>query len=48
MPQTITRGYKAMVADAKKAIEEIEAQDAVKLAGSSAVVLVDLRDPKGH
>ena len=46
MPQTITRGYKAMVADAKKAIEEIEAQDAVKLAGSSAVVLVDLRDPR--
>ena len=46
MPQTITRGYKAMVADAKKAIEEIEAQDAVKLAGSSDVVLVDLRDPR--
>jgi rhodanese-related sulfurtransferase len=46
MPQTITRGYKAMVADAKRAIEEIEAQDAVKLAGSSAVVLVDLRDPR--
>jgi rhodanese-related sulfurtransferase len=46
MPQTITRGYKAMVADAKKAIEEIEAQDAVTLAGNRDVVLVDLRDPR--
>jgi rhodanese-related sulfurtransferase len=46
MPQTITRGYKAMVTDAKRAIEEIEAQDAVKLAGRSDVVLVDLRDPR--
>jgi rhodanese-related sulfurtransferase len=35
-----------MVADAKKAIEEIEAQDAVELAGDNGVVLVDLRDPR--
>jgi len=46
MPQTITRGTKAMLADAKKAIEEIEARDAVKLAGADDVVLVDLRDPR--
>lgn len=46
MPQTITRGTKAMLADAKKAIEEIEAGDAVQLAGRDDVVLVDLRDPR--
>ena len=46
MPQTITRGTKAMLADAKKAIEEIEARDAVKLVGADDVVLVDLRDPR--
>lgn len=46
MPQTIIRGYKAMVAEAKAAIEEIEAEDAVKLAGRDDAVLVDLRDPR--
>ena len=46
MPQTITRGTKAMLAEAKRAIEEIEATDALKLAGRDDVVLVDLRDPR--
>jgi rhodanese-related sulfurtransferase len=35
-----------MLAEAKKAIEEIEAADAVKLAVSDEIVLVDLRDPR--
>ena len=46
MPQTITRGIKPMLDEAKKAIEEIEAKDAVKLAGRDDVVLVDIRDPR--
>ena len=46
MPQTITRGIKPMLDEAKKAIEEIEPKDAVKLAGRDDVVLVDIRDPR--
>src|SRR5947208_17005423 len=46
MPQTITRGYKAMLADANAAIETMSAADAVGLAGRDDVVLVDLRDPR--
>jgi rhodanese-related sulfurtransferase len=46
MPQTIIRGTKAMLAEAKQAIEEIEATDALLLAGRDDVVLVDLRDPR--
>jgi rhodanese-related sulfurtransferase len=46
MPQTITRGYKAMVADANAAVETIPAADAVGLVGRNDVVLVDLRDPR--
>lgn len=46
MAQTITRGIKPMLDEAKKAIEEIEAKDAVKLHGRDDVVLVDLRDPR--
>ena len=46
MPQTITTGYKALVDAAKTQIEEIEAADAIKLAGSADVVLVDIRDPR--
>jgi rhodanese-related sulfurtransferase len=44
--QTITRGIKPMLDEAKKAIEEIEPADAVKLAGRDDVVLVDIRDPR--
>jgi rhodanese-related sulfurtransferase len=44
--QTITRGIKPMLDEAKKAIEEIEPEDAVKLAGRTDVVLVDIRDPR--
>lgn len=44
MPQKITRSVKSMVEAAKSEIEEIEAADAVKLAGREDVVLVDIRD----
>jgi rhodanese-related sulfurtransferase len=46
MSQTITRGYKAMVADANAAIETVPAKEAVTLYGRDDVVLVDLRDPR--
>jgi rhodanese-related sulfurtransferase len=46
MPQTITRGAKAMVAEANAKIETLSPQDAVKLHGREDVVLVDLRDPR--
>ena len=46
MPQTITRGYKALVAEAETRIETIPAADAVRLVGRDDTVLVDLRDPR--
>ena len=46
MLQTITTGYKALVDAAKRQIEEIEVADAIKLAGDSNVMLVDIRDPR--
>ena len=46
VPQKITNSVKSMVEAAKREIEEIEAADAVKLAGREDVVLVDLRDPR--
>ena len=46
MPQTITRGYKALVDEANAKIETVPAADAVALAGRDDVVLVDIRDPR--
>jgi rhodanese-related sulfurtransferase len=46
MPQTITRGYKALVAEAEAVVETLPADDAVALAGRDDVVIVDLRDPR--
>ena len=46
MPQTITRGYKALVDEANSKIETIPAAEAVALHGREDVVLVDLRDPR--
>ena len=46
MPQTITRGYKALLAEANAKIETIPAAEAVGLAGREDIVLVDLRDPR--
>ena len=46
MAQKITKSVKSMLEAAKREIEELEAADAVKLAGRDDVVLVDLRDPR--
>src|SRR5215213_10426247 len=46
MPQTITRGYKAMVEEANARIETLPAAEAVELHGRDDVVLVDIRDPR--
>ena len=46
MPQTIKRGYKAMVDDANARIKTISAAEAIGLLGRDDVVLVDFRDPR--
>jgi rhodanese-related sulfurtransferase len=46
VPQKIIKSVKSMVEEAKRAIEEIPAAEAVKLFGRDDVVLVDLRDPR--
>jgi rhodanese-related sulfurtransferase len=46
MPQQITKGYKALVAEAKAQIREYTAAETMTLAGRPDVVLVDLRDPR--
>ena len=44
MPQTITTGYKALVDAANREVETLPTAEAIKLAGRSDVVLVDIRD----
>jgi rhodanese-related sulfurtransferase len=46
MPQHITRGYKAMLAEANAAVEVLEVEAVVKMLNRDDVVLVDLRDPR--
>ena len=46
MPQTITTGYKTLVDTAKREIEELTAEEAIKLVGREDVTLVDIRDPR--
>jgi rhodanese-related sulfurtransferase len=46
MPQTITRGYKALLAEADVSVKTLEVEDVQKLLGDENVVLVDLRDPR--
>jgi rhodanese-related sulfurtransferase len=46
MPQTITRGYKAMLEDAASRIETLPVAQAIALHGRDDVVFVDLRDPR--
>ena len=46
MPQKITTGYKAMLADAEREIDTLSVEEARKLHGSSDVTFVDLRDPR--
>ena len=46
MPQTITRGYKALLDEANGKVETLTPADAVALHGREDVVFVDLRDPR--
>ena len=46
MTQTITRGYKAMLAAANADVETLTVADALALHASGDVVFVDLRDPR--
>jgi rhodanese-related sulfurtransferase len=46
MPQTIVKGYKALLAEAEARVETIPAAEAITLVGRDDVVLVDLRDPR--
>lgn len=46
MPQTIRRGYKALLDEANARIETLPTQDAIALAGRDDVVFVDIRDPR--
>ncbi len=46
MPQTIHRGYKALVDEANAQIETMSADDAITAAQGNDVVIVDIRDPR--
>ena len=46
MPQTITRGYKALLDEANAKVETLEPSEAMTLHGRDDVVFVDLRDPR--
>lgn len=44
MPQQITLGYKDLVAEALREIEELEPEQAIAMHGRDDVVIVDIRD----
>ncbi|RYE82259.1 MAG: rhodanese-like domain-containing protein [Hyphomicrobiales bacterium] len=46
MPQTITKGYKALLAEAEAAVKTLSVDEAQALVGRGDVVFVDLRDPR--
>jgi rhodanese-related sulfurtransferase len=46
MPQTITKGYKALLDEANAEIETLSPADAASLLGGDAVVFIDIRDPR--
>ena len=46
MPQTITKGYKALLAEAEDAIRTLDVTEAMAMQGGDGVVFVDLRDPR--
>jgi rhodanese-related sulfurtransferase len=46
MPQTIIKGYKALLEEAEAQIETLSVADAAALHGRDDVVFVDLRDPR--
>lgn len=46
MPQTITKGFRAMLEEAEREVEVLTVEDARKLHGRDDVVFVDIRDPR--
>jgi rhodanese-related sulfurtransferase len=46
MPQVITKGYKALLAEAEQQIETLDVADVQAMLGRADVVLVDIRDPR--
>ncbi|KAA2237989.1 rhodanese-like domain-containing protein [Salinarimonas soli] len=46
MPQTIHRGYKALLDEANAQVETLSPEAAIALVGRDDVVFVDLRDPR--
>ena len=46
MPQTITKGYKALLAEANAKVKTLTVAEAAALAGDANTVFVDLRDPR--
>jgi rhodanese-related sulfurtransferase len=46
VPQTITRGYKALLAEAEARVDTLSVDEAKALHGRDDVVFVDLRDPR--
>ncbi|MGQ0484786.1 MAG: rhodanese-like domain-containing protein [Hyphomicrobiales bacterium] len=46
MPQKITLGYKALLADAEAEIAHVTAADAIAMLGRDDVAIVDIRDPR--
>ncbi|SFD03380.1 Rhodanese-related sulfurtransferase [Bosea sp. CRIB-10] len=46
MPQTITKGYKALLAEAEAAVKTLSVEEAKSMVGRDDIVFVDLRDPR--
>ena len=46
MPQTITKGFRAMLEEAEREIETLSVEEARKLHGRDDVTFVDIRDPR--
>jgi rhodanese-related sulfurtransferase len=46
MPQTITKGYKALLSEAEAQITTLDTESVKGLLGRDDVVLVDIRDPR--
>ena len=46
MPQTITKGYKALLEEANREVKTLTIDEAKALHGRDDVVFVDLRDPR--
>jgi len=46
MPQSITRGIKALLDEANAAIETLSAAEAIEAAKRDDVVIIDIRDPR--